>query len=64
LIVLFAPAIAFPSIPDSWRVAAGEWLQRENKGWMLAGLASVMLLTQALLFVLAALRFRRGRLIL
>ena len=64
LIVLFAPAIAFPSIPDSWRVAAGEWLQRPNKGWMLAGLAAVMLLTQVLLFALAALRFRRGRLIL
>lgn len=64
LIVLFAPAIALPSVPESWRTAAAQWLQQENTFPMLAGLASAMLLIQALLFALAALRFRRGRLIL
>lgn len=64
LIVLFAPAIALPSMPDSWRVTLTRWLQGENRALMLAGLASAMVLTQALLFVLAALRFKRGRLIL
>jgi ABC-2 type transport system permease protein len=64
LIVLFAPAIALPSMPESWRVTLTRWLQGENRGLMLAGLASAMVLIQALLFLLAALRFKRGRLIL
>jgi ABC-type Na+ efflux pump permease subunit len=64
LIVLFAPAIAFPSVPESWRAAAARWLQGENKTAMLAGLALGMVLVQGLLFVIAALRFKRGRLIL
>lgn len=64
LIVLFAPAIAFPSIPASWRVTAAQWLQGEGRVLMLAGVAAGMVLVQGLLFALAALRFRRGRLIL
>ena len=64
LIVLFAPAIALPSIPESWRAALARWAQGENVAGMLAGLAFGMLLIQALLFALAALRFKRGRLIL
>ena len=38
--------------------------QSDKKVLMAAGLASAMLLTQALLFVVAAVRFKRGRLIL
>ncbi|HEX6063766.1 MAG TPA: ABC transporter permease [Longimicrobiales bacterium] len=64
LILLFLPVIAFPTIPDSWRVALGRLAQSDQKLLMAAGLASAMLLTQALLFLLAALRFKRGRLIL
>ncbi len=64
LILLFLPIIAYPSVPDSWKAALAGVAQGENTVRIAAGLASVMLLTQALLFVLAALRFKRGRLIL
>jgi hypothetical protein len=64
LVVLFAPAIALPSIPAAWRDAIVRWLQGENRAVTLAGLALGMLVAQGLLFVLAAVRFRRGRLIL
>lgn len=64
LIVLFAPALAIPGMPESWKTAVGTWLQSERRALMLAGLASAMLLIQALLFLLAAVRFKRGRLIL
>lgn len=64
LVLLFLPVIAFPSIPDSWRQGLVGLAQGERRWMMAAGLASVMVLTQALLFLLAALRFKRGRLIL
>ena len=64
LILLFLPVIAFPSIPDSWKTALAGLAQGERRAMMAAGLASAMLLPQALLFGLAALRFKRGRLIL
>ena len=64
LILLFLPVIAFPTIPDYWKMTAARLAQSDQKVWMAAGLASAMLLTQALLFALAALRFKRGRLIL
>ena len=64
LIILFLPVIAFPTIPESWKATVAQLVQSDRKVWMAAGLASAMLLTQALLFLLAALRFKRGRLIL
>jgi ABC-2 type transport system permease protein len=64
LIVLFMPMIALPALPETWKAAGIRLMQGDTSVLMAAGLASVMLLMQALLFVLAALRFRRGRLIL
>jgi ABC-2 type transport system permease protein len=63
LILLFVPAIALPSIPDSWQVKAAAVLRGPNKLYMAGGLAAAMLLLQALLFLVAAARFKRGRLI-
>ncbi len=64
LVVLFLPAILFPYVPQSWRDAVGSALQAESRLYMAGGLAAAILLLQALLFVLAAARFKRGRLIL
>lgn len=64
LILLFLPVIALPSIPAEWRAALAGLAQGGRTTVIAAGLASAMLLTQALLFVLAAVRFKRGRLIL
>jgi hypothetical protein len=64
LIILFLPVIAYPTIPDSWKATVARLAQSDRKVLMAAGLASAMLLMQALLFLLAALRFKRGRLIL
>ncbi|HEY0672182.1 MAG TPA: ABC transporter permease subunit [Longimicrobiales bacterium] len=64
LIVLFLPAIAFPYVPDNWRSGVVRMLQSEERAYIAGGLAVAMLLLQALLFALAAVRFKRGRLIL
>jgi len=64
LILLFLPVIAFPTVPDSWKMTVARLAQSDKKVLMATGLASAMLLMQALLFLLAALRFKRGWLIL
>lgn len=64
LVVLFLPAILYPYVPPSWRDAAARALQSDSRLYMAGGLAAAMLLLQALLFVLAGARFKRGRLIL
>jgi ABC-2 type transport system permease protein len=64
LVVLFLPAIMFPYIPLAWREAGVRAFQDENRLYMAGGLAAGMFLLQALLFLLAAARFKRGRLIL
>ena len=63
LILLFLPVIALPSIPESWKMGFARFTQGNRSLVIAAGLASAMLLTQALLFALAALRFKRGRLL-
>lgn len=64
LILLFVPAIAIPSVPQSWRTAMLQIIQAENRWQIAGGLISVMILIQALLFVIADLRFRRGKMLL
>ncbi len=63
VIVLFLPALALPSIPESWQSRIGEVVRGELRLYLAGGLAAAMLLLQALLFAIAAVRFRRARLI-
>jgi ABC-2 type transport system permease protein len=64
LILLFMPVIIYPGLPQSWKAALAGAAQGGRTLLIAAGLASAMLLLQALLFFLAAVRFKRGRLIL
>jgi ABC-2 type transport system permease protein len=64
LILLIVPAILFPTIPREWQATALQFIRSQNRGYALGALASAMVILQALLFVIAAARFRRGRLIL
>jgi ABC-2 type transport system permease protein len=64
LILLFLPVIAFPSIPESWKAALADLARGERTVTIAVSLATGMVLIQAMLFMLAAVRFKRGRLIL
>jgi ABC-2 type transport system permease protein len=64
LILLIVPAIAFPTVPQSWQTAALEFVRGPDKAMLAGGIALGMLVIQLLLFMAAAARFRRGRLIL
>lgn len=64
LVLLIVPAIAFPTVPQSWQSAVIETLRGPNKALLAGGIALGMLAIQIVLFMVAAARFRRGRLIL
>jgi ABC-2 type transport system permease protein len=63
IILLFVPALALPAIPQAWQNNAGAWLRGPNRFYLAGALAAAMLLLQVILFAIAALRFKRGRLI-
>lgn len=63
LVLVFAPMIALPAIPQDWRAAAIHAYQR----WGLTGIgvaaAAGLIVLQVILYAAAVARFKRGRLI-
>ena len=64
LVLVFAPVIALPAIPEEWRVASAKMLQDRKLGGLAALIAVSMLLVQLILYIVIAARFKRSRLIL
>ena len=63
LLLLFAPIIALPAIPPSWRNTALRLLQEWGVARAAFVFAVALLLVQASLYAIAAARFKRSRLI-
>jgi ABC-2 type transport system permease protein len=64
LLLLFAPVIALPAIPPSWRDTALRLLQEWGVARAAFVLAAGLLFVQALLYAVVAARFKRSRLIM
>lgn len=63
LVVFLLPALVFPYVPVSWRAAIARSFQGDQRMTLAIALAVIMLVLQAILFVLAGVRFKRNRLI-
>jgi ABC-2 type transport system permease protein len=63
IVLLFLPALAIPTLPDSWEATTLQLLRGANMYYVGGALAAGMLALQSLLVGIAAMRFKRARLI-